>query len=292
MGKQRPALILKPGREKPILRRHPWVFSGAIESVFGNPSSGDIIDIISSKGEKIAKGAYSHESQIISRIWTWNFEEDINEEFLKERLKKAINGRKNLIISDNFNAFRLVHAESDGFPGLIVDQYADVIVIQIHNWGMEVWRDVIAGFLMELTEIKTIYERSEDEIRSLEGLPPKEGLVLGNDINDEVVIIENGVRYLIDVKNGHKTGFYLDQRANRQDIQDYSYSKEVLDCFSYTGGFTLNALLGGAQEVTCIDSSNNVLALLERNLLLNRLDQSKVKIVSEDVFKQLRIYLV
>ncbi len=290
MGDRRPALILKPGREKSILHHHPWIFSGAINRINGDPNPGEIVDIISSKGEKIARGAYSHKSQIKSRIWTWNLEEDINAEFLKERLKKAINGRKGLISSDNFNAFRLVHAESDGFPGLIVDKYADVIVIQILSWGVEVWRDVIVNHLIQLTNVNTIYERSEVEMRKLEGLPIREGLVWGNDIKTEVEIIEHGVRYLVDVKKGHKTGFYLDQKINRRNIQDYSYGKEVLDCFSYTGGFTINALLGGAKEVTSLDSSEEVLSLAERNLLLNRLDQTKVEIISADIFKQLRIY--
>jgi 23S rRNA (cytosine1962-C5)-methyltransferase len=290
MSDQQPALILKPGREKSLLRRHPWVFSGAIENISGNPEPGEVVDIISSKGEIIARGAYSHESRIISRVWTWNPEKDVNAEFLQARLEQAISARNSLISSENQNAYRLVHAESDGLPGLIVDQYAEVIILQLLSWGVEVWRETITDILIKLTNASSVYERSDVETRALEGLPFRKGLIQGIIVENELEIIENGVLYYVDVKNGHKTGFYLDQRMNRLRLQAYTDNKEVLDCFSYTGGFAMNALVGGAMKVTTLDSSENSLALAERNLQINQFDQSKVEFVPADVFKQIRKY--
>jgi 23S rRNA (cytosine1962-C5)-methyltransferase len=290
MSEQQPALILRPGREKSLLRRHPWVFSGAIKTIMRNPDPGDIVNIISSNGDILAKGAYSHESQIISRVWTWNSEEDVNVDLIDKRIKRAISHRNSMINSNKINAFRLIHAESDRLPGLVVDQYANVLVMQLLSWGVEVWRDTIASILLQITKAEAVYERSDVEIRALEGLPTRKGLIQGGEIEGEVEIIENGVRFLVDVIGGHKTGFYLDQRSNRMRVQAYSDNKEVLDCFSYTGGFTLNALVGKARGVTSLDTSESSIALAKRNIALNELDHTKVDFIVADVFKQLRTF--
>ncbi len=288
MAKSEPALILKPSREKPVLRRHPWVFSGAVAEVRGKPKSGDVVDIMSASGEFLAKGAYSHHSQMISRIWAWNSGETIDRGFIRSRLESAIFNRRQLIDSGHTNAYRLVHGESDGMPGLVVDQYSDIVVIQLLSWSVEVWRDTIAELLLEITEISSVYERSDVEVRELEGLPKRVGIICGEDIVDDQEIEENGVRFLIDVKEGHKTGFYLDQRANRLRFRELAKRKDVLDCFSYSGGFTINAVIGGAVRVTMIESSGEALALARKNFALNQLDESKVDIFEADVFKQLR----
>ncbi|MGD8457836.1 MAG: class I SAM-dependent methyltransferase [Anaerolineales bacterium] len=290
MNKQNPVLILKPGREKSLLRHHPWVFSGAVDTIIGEPESGDIVDIISEKDEFLARGAYSHSSRIIARVWTWNIDEDVNEGFLKSRIQRAISLRDTIISSTDTNAYRLVHAESDGLPGLIVDQYADVVVMQLLSWGVEVCREAITKVLMELTHAKTIYERSDVDSRKLEGLSDRNNLLFGEEIKTEVEIIENGIPFLVDVISGHKTGFYLDQRKNRNLLRGYCSGREVLDCFTYTGGFSINALIGGANNVTAVDESRIAIELARKNLALNNLDQSKIEFIEADVFTQLRTF--
>jgi 23S rRNA (cytosine1962-C5)-methyltransferase len=285
-----PALILKSGKEKPLLRRHPWVFSGAIEEIIGSPDSGNVVDIKSSSGDFLARGAYSHDSQIIARIWTFDKREIIDENYINKRLKQAIKLRKSLVFSTNSNAYRLVHAESDGLPGLIVDQYADVVVMQLLSWGVEVWREPIARLLTKITGAQTIYERSDVDARKLEGLPERSGVVLGKDVDGEVEIVENGVSFQVDVINGHKTGFYLDQRKNRKLLQSFVKDKEVLDCFSYSGGFSINAILGDAKHVIALEESRAAIELAERNLKLNGIGESKINFIEADVFKQLRTY--
>jgi 23S rRNA (cytosine1962-C5)-methyltransferase len=290
MSGQQYALILKPGREKSLLRRHPWVFSGAVDSIIGTPNSGNMVDIVSSSGEILARGAYSHKSRIITRVWTWDSEEVIDENFINKRLKHSISLRNSIISSDNTNAYRLAHAESDGLPGLIVDQYADVIVMQLLSWGVEVWRETIANLLVKITHAKTIYERSDVDSRKLEGLPDRNNVVLGEDVEGEVEIFENGIRFLVNVKQGHKTGFYLDQRKNRNRLQSYAKGKEVLDCFSFSGGFAINAIFGGANSVIAVDESGGAIELARKNVILNHLNQSQIEFIEADVFKQLRAF--
>jgi 23S rRNA (cytosine1962-C5)-methyltransferase len=283
-------MTLKPGREKSLHRRHPWVFSGAVDSISDVPNSGELVDILSSDGEFLAKGAYSHESRIIARVWTWNIEETVNEDFIKSRVKRAVSLREPLISSSNTNAYRLVYAESDRLPGLIVDQYADVVVMQLLSWGVEVWRETLADYLAKITNAKSIYERSDFDSRKLEGLPVRNNLIFGEDVKGDVEIHENGIPFLVDIKQGQKTGFYLDQRKNRNRIQSYAEGKEVLDCFSYSGGFTINALLGSAENVIALDESSAAIELARKNVDLNQLDQSKITFIQTDVFKQLRTF--
>jgi 23S rRNA (cytosine1962-C5)-methyltransferase len=184
----------------------------------------------------------------------------------------------------------LVHAESDGLPGLVVDQYADVIVIQLLSWGVEVLKDEIANALIEITGANSVFERSDVEVRKLEGIPSRVGLVLGKEVADGIQIKENGVNYQVSVLEGQKTGFYLDQRENRRKVRKQTLDQDVLDCFSYSGGFTLNALMGGAKSITSIDTSRDAIELIRKNLYLNNLDENAVEFIEEDVFKQLRLF--
>jgi len=279
---------LKPGREKALLRRHPWVFSGAVVGVSGSPGDGDTVEIQSSDGDFLAWGAYSSRSQIRSRVWSWDSAERIDERFFRNRLSTAIAARQTLLSSDQTNAVRLVHAESDGLPGLIVDRYGEILVTQILSCGAEHWRDVIVELLLELSGAKSVYERSDVDVRSLEGLVERKGLMAGEAVAAVVRIHERGLSYWVDLHSGHKTGFYLDQRANRGRLRDYAQGREVLDCFSYSGGFAVAALAGGAISVLAIDSSARALELARENVLLNELPAHKAELLEGDVFQQLR----
>ena len=296
-------VILKPGRDKSLRRHHPWIFSGAIASIKGDPKSGDTIQVIDSTGEFLAYGAYSPESQIRIRVWSWDKNERIDLNFFCNRLKSAIDFRLsseifNPFSSDNnqgkgaekitsTNAYRLVYAESDNLPGLIVDRYGDTLVIQVLSAGIEKWRDTIADILMELTDARHIYERSDVEVRKLEGLNERIGPLRGNP-PDNLVIHENELRYKVSLSTGHKTGYYLDQRTNRRYIQALAHGRDVLDCFSYTGSFSLNALKGGAKSVVAVDVSSGALELAQENLSLNQLPPDRVKWLEADVFQQMR----
>ena len=294
---QNPRLLLKPGREKSILRRHPWLFSGAIERVDGDLEPGDIVDVFSSTGEFLAIGAYSPQSQIRCRVWAFSGDL-ISESFseldllglIKSRIDQAVNNRlsdKNL---SNTDAYRLVHGESDQLPGLIVDRYDDIVVVQFLSSGVEKNRENIVEFLLQSVELNVAYERSDAEVRKLEGLPPREGLIYGKSAKGQQTISENDLEYIVNYSSGHKTGFYLDQRDNRYKLRQYSENKEVLDCFCYTGGFSLNALAGGANKVTAVDTSEEALATLKENISLNDCSDSDFELIQMDVFKQLRLF--
>jgi 23S rRNA (cytosine1962-C5)-methyltransferase len=279
---------LKPGREKSLLRRHPWVFSGAVAHVHGEHAAGETARLLSHAGEFLGWGAYSPISQIQARIWNWDADELIDEDFFRRRLRKILSQRKLLFQSECTDALRLVYGESDGLPGLIVDSYAGVLVAQFLSCGPEAWRIQLAQMLLELTGADSVYERSDADVRKLEGLPMRCGQLLGSDPPAVQEIQESGLIYGVDVRAGHKTGFYLDQRTNRRRVRSLAAGREVLDCFCYTGGFTLSALAGGASKVMAVDSSPDALAQAQKNLLLNHLDGSRVEWLQEDVFKALR----
>lgn len=286
-------LIIKPGREKPLFRQHPWIFSGAIQRIIGEPQSGDLVRVISSKGDTLGYGGFSPNSQIRCRMW--DFATDIPKEletefprFLENRIDLAVKARETNPLLNETNAFRLVHAESDRLPGLIVDKYADGLVVQFLSTGIDIWRKLVIKFLIKRCSPSFIFERSDAEVRKLEGLPGINKLLYGKLPPDGVVVIENGLKIKINVQSGQKTGFYLDQRENRKALRVFTAEKDVLDCFCYTGGFTLNALLGGAKSVTAVDQSDDSLSLLDQNLKLNRFDQNKVELIKEDVFQILR----
>jgi 23S rRNA (cytosine1962-C5)-methyltransferase len=278
-------IVLKPGREKSLRHRHPWVFSGAIEKVEGSPASGDTVTVVARDGAFLAQAAYCAESQIRARVWSFDANDKVDEAFIAGRLKAAIERRSRL--KDRGSAMRLVHGESDGVPGFIADRYGDTIVVQILSAGAERWRPLWAPALAEITGAKNVFERSDVEVRSLEGLPPRTGALLGG-VNGPVRIDEDGIFYDVDVALGQKTGFYLDQRDNRVLAGQLGRNAEVLNAFCYTGGFSLAALRGGAKHVTSLDTSEEALALGRNNVEINKLDASKAEWMAADVFGQLR----
>jgi len=284
------SIQLKPGREKSVLRHHPWIFSGAIAKIEGNPQPGETVCVLQADKSPIALASISPKSSITARIWSWNPEENINKEFIEEKLRIAINKRTNylLLIQNNTNAFRLVYAESDGLPGLIVDRYADWLVVQILTMGAEYWKNAIIESLKEITGIDNIYERSDVDVRQLEGLQQRFGPLSGKEPPETIEITEYGIKYLVNIKTGQKTGFYLDQRENRQKVIEYSSGKSVLNCFCYSGGFSLNAAIGSATEVISVDSSSDALELAQKNAKINKINPKKLSWVNADVFQQLR----
>jgi len=279
---------LKRGRERSVKRHHPWIFSGALEKVTGRPRIGDTVEVRSSSGEVLARAAYSPHSQIRARVWTFDAAQEVDAAFFRQRIMQALALRAALPAAKRGNAMRLIHAESDGLPGLVVDRYADVLVAQFLAAGVERWRDPILDALAELTGCEAIYERSDAETRKLEGLEPRAGFVRGNRNASRCPIIEYGLNFKVDVEQGQKTGFFLDQRENRQRIRELAAGREVLDGFCYTGGFAINALAGGATRVLAIESSAPSLEVARENLAANAVDASKVEFVAADVFAHLR----
>lgn len=279
-------LTLKPGREKSVNHRHPWIFSGAIAHVDGNPAPGETVRVAAPNGESLALAAYSPQSSIRARIWTWNPREIINADFFRARIVRAHLARAGYATPRG--AYRLLHGESDGTPGLIVDQYADTVVMQCLSWGAEFWRDTLASLLADLPGVGRVFERSDADVRELEGLAPRVGPVTGDAPPPVLEMVENGLSFGVDVVHGHKTGFYLDQRANRQWVREMSAGREVLNCFAYTGAFTVYALAGGAESVLSIDSSGEALARGKENVALNALPTDKAEWLEGDVFRELR----
>ncbi|HYA21468.1 MAG TPA: class I SAM-dependent methyltransferase [Burkholderiales bacterium] len=279
-------LILKKGREKSLLRRHPWVFSGAMERIHGVPGAGDTVEVVTSKEIFLAQAAYSPHSQIVARVWDWNRESRIDSEFFHKRLHRAVAARQTLVRESN--AMRLVHSESDGLPGLVIDRYCDTVVMQVLTAGMERWYQTCADLILQLTGTVRVYERSDAEIRQLEGLIPRVGVLRGTAPPQLVKIREGRLDFWVDIMGGQKTGFYLDQRVNRIRIGEIACEKEVLDCFCHSGGFALHALACGAKSAMCIDTSEAALRLARANLALNNLPENKAAWCEGDVFAILR----
>jgi 23S rRNA (cytosine1962-C5)-methyltransferase len=282
------AVVLKRGRERSLKRRHPWLFSGGIDKVLGKPGAGDTVELKDASGKLHGKAAYSPNSQIRARMWTFDPQEEVDAAFFRARLERALALREALPARRHTNALRLVHGESDGLPGLIVDRYADVLVAQFLAAGVERWRDPILDALAELTAAEAIFERSDAEVRKLEALPPRVGFARGNRNASRCPIVEYGLNFRVDVEQGQKTGFFLDQRENRQRVRELASGREVLDGFCYTGGFSIAALAGGARRVTAIESSAPALEVARDNLSANPLDAGKIEFVHGDVFKELR----
>jgi 23S rRNA (cytosine1962-C5)-methyltransferase len=285
-------IILKPGREKSLLRRHPWIFSGAVQSVDDEPASpfgdyaGATVDLLSYNGDFLARAAYSPTSQIRARVWTFS-DEPVDADFFRKRIHAAIVERSTFNVQRSTNALRLIHAESDGLPGLIVDRYGDVLVLQSLTTGSEFWKETIADLLLEETGLSAIYERSDADVRELEGLPSIVGPLRGTPPN-QIIITEHATRYTVNLAEGHKTGFYLDQRANRLKVRELAQDRDVLDCFCYTGGFTVNALAGGAKSVVSVDASAGALVLGRENASLNGQPPERQEWLEGDVFQLLR----
>ena len=284
-------IILKKGREKSLLRKHPWVFSNSISDVQGDVVSGDLVDIYDFKNKWLAKGSYSSSSQIRSRIWSFDSSEKIDQQFFLKKLKKAFNLRESIKTNINSNAYRLIAAESDDLPGTIIDIYDNNVVVQLLWAGIERFRKELFASLKTLLPNHHIYERSDANIRKKEELPLTKGLLSQHsDFNSKCVITENGVKINVDIENGHKTGFYIDQRENRNIVSKYVDNKTVLNCFSYTAGFGLFAYKGNAKHITNIDVSNLALDLAKENFILNKYNTKKVDFINKDVFKALREY--
>ena len=280
------SLVLKKGRERSLRRRHPWIFSGAVEKASGK--AGETLEVRDAAGKFVARAAYSPKSQIRARVWSFDAAEQIDAAFFRNRVQKALALREGLPAARHTNALRLINGESDGLPGLVVDRYADVLVAQFLAAGVERWRDVILDSLTELSGCEAIFERSDAEVRKLEGLEARVGFARGNRNATRCPIVEHGLNYRVDVEQGQKTGFFLDQRENRQRVRALAAGREVLDGFSYTGGFAINALAGGAKRITAVESSAPALEVAKENLAANPLDASRVEFVQADVFSQLR----
>jgi 23S rRNA (cytosine1962-C5)-methyltransferase len=283
--KQENRLVLKAGREKSLRHRHPWIFSGAIERVEGDPAMGETVSVVARDGAFLARAGYCPQSQIRARVWSFDPAVNVDEAFLRERLAASIARRASM--PRGSNAMRLVHGESDGVPGLVVDRYDDVIVVQILSAAAERWRAFWGPALKDLTGARCVYERSDVEVRTLEGLTPHVGPLLGDEPG-VVRIEEDGIRYEVDVPAGQKTGFYLDQRDNRALAGRLAVGSDMLNAFCYTGGFSLAALKGDAKHVTSLDTSEEALAAARRNTEINGFDSSRAEWVAADVFAYLR----
>ena len=283
-------IVIKPGRDDPIRRRHPWIFSGSIAEVHGGPGPGDSVEVYSAEGEFLAWASYSPHSKIRARVWSWAFEDKISIPFLEKKILKAINHRRQWIDTTKTNAYRLVHSESDGLPGLIIDRYSEGLVIQILSAGIEQWREAILDILQDNFHPVWIFERSDVEVRRLEGMPEKVGLLRGERSQGLIPIKENGQNFLVDIEGGQKTGFYLDQRLNRAILQDHARDKSILNCFSYSGAFGIYGLIGGAARVISIDTSEEAIAIGKHQLEANSLSDAPMEWVRGDVFHHLRLY--
>ena len=283
-----PSIYIKQGRERSLLHHHPWVFSGSVHHIEGTPSPGETVKIHAMDGTFLAWGAYSPISQIRIRTWSYDPNEKINAEFLSRRIRSAIDFRASLFNDPSTDAFRLIHAESDGLPGLIVDKYANFLVIQFLSAGVEHFKKEIISALEEILYPAGIYERSDLAVRELEGLPQQVGVLSGETPPDLIQITENGLKFWVDIKGGQKTGFYLDQRVNRQQFASIIRSGTCLNCFAYTGAFTAYALKAGVTSVLSIDASADSLELAKKNIQLNDLPLAACEWQVEDVFTALR----
>ncbi|PLZ02316.1 23S rRNA (cytosine(1962)-C(5))-methyltransferase RlmI [Burkholderia sp. WAC0059] len=308
-------VTLKPSKEKSLLRRHPWVYANAIDRVDGKPAAGATVVVRGHDGRFLARAAWSPHSQIRARVWSFDEAEPIDHAFFKRRVQRAIAHRAAMV--RDTGAIRLVFGEADGLPGLIVDYYAAQqvplggaaqqvpsrdtaqqttddspphaqLVCQFMAAGVDAWKDAIVAALAAATGCPNVYERSDVSIREKEGLEQTTGVLAGDAPPGTLIVGENGVRYHVDVRNGHKTGFYIDQRENRALVQAYSQGRDVLNCFCYTGGFSLAALKGGAARVVSIDSSGEALALAQRNVETNGFDAARASWLDADAFKTLR----
>jgi len=269
------------------VQRHPWVFSGAIERVDGDPAAGATVDVVDAAGAFLARAAYSPLSQIRARAWSFDSTQALDASFFANAIARACAARQPLL-DPAHTACRLVHGESDQLPGVIADRYGDTIVVQLLSAGADTWREAIADALVAATGARCVYERSDAEVRLLEGLSPRVGVLRGT-LPEIVDIVEAGIRYRVDVVGGQKTGFYLDQRDNRAIVGAHARGRRVMNAFCYTGGFTLAALAGGAASVRSIDSSTDALRGARANLALNpALDARRAEWSEADVFSELR----
>ena len=279
-------IILKKGREVPVLRGHPWIFSGAIEQTEGNTDAAGIADVFDSEKRWIARGLFSPKSQIRTRILTWQ-KEEIDGDFFSRRISRALSIRES-ILSGVTNAYRVVNGEGDFLPGLIVDRYSEFLVCQFFTAGMDCFKPLIVDALSNLLAAKGIFEKSEGRVRDEEGIEPSVGVLAGEPPPELLAIEENGFKFVIDVRRGQKTGFFLDQRDSRAILSTIARDQTILNCFSYSGAFSIYALGGGATEVISLDSSRPALELAERNLALNGFAVDGSELLKGDAFTYLK----
>ena len=284
------SIYLVKGREKSLRRRHPWVFSRGIQRIEGKPSLGETVDIYDHKGEWLARGAYSPQSQIRVRVWTFDKHQAIDVDFFVNRLNAAQGLRDILAERDGLTGYRLIAAESDGLPGITIDRYQNFLVCQLLSAGAEAQKDALVKALNICYPECSVYERSDVSVRKKEGLKPRTGVLSGEEPPKFVTIEENGIKINVDIAGGHKTGFYLDQRDSRQGAVKYVNGKRVLNCFCYTGGFGLYALKGGANKVVNVDVSQPALDTARLNAEMNNLPVENAEFLNADVFKLLRDY--
>jgi 23S rRNA (cytosine1962-C5)-methyltransferase len=285
-----PTLKLRSDRDRSLRRRHPWVFSGAVAAVEGGPAAGDIVRLVDHGGEFLAWAYFNERSKICARVLDWDESASIDDAWWFRCVEGAVRRRRDLPTLRGCDVCRLVHSEADGLPGLVVDRYGDWLVVQVLTAGMERRKELIVRALAHAVKPRGVYERSDQDARALEGLDASVGCLAGEEPPDRLEVGERGHRFLVDVKNGQKTGFYIDQRDNRRAVAEYVAGKSVLDLFSYTGAFSVYALRGGASHVTLVESSAPTLRLAEENLLANQADPSRFELMNGNAFEIARAF--
>lgn len=275
-------LVVQRQRVGPILGRHPWVFSGALKNIPDGLESGTPVQLVNEDGAFLAHGYFNSYSQIAVRLWSWDEHEVVDKKFFEKKISQAFSMREQFVATKQTDSYRLVHSENDLLPGLIVDKYGDYLVLQFHTTGIEFWKDAIVDALKKVVKPKGIYERSDVRTRGIEGAEKKAGLIFGK-VPDRIKISENGYKFWVDVIGGQKTGFFLDQRDKRQALTKYVDKKSILNCFSYSGGFSVYALGAGAKHVVSVDASESAMELAVENIKLNKLDVKKCEFVCGDV---------
>ena len=280
-------LWLRRDRDRSLRRRHPWIFSGAVARVDGDPAPGDTVLVKADDGTAIGWAAYSPASQIRARMWTFEPDDTVDDEFVASHVRASAARRDALLATGDTDSARLVFSEADDVPGLIADRYGDTIVCQLTTAGAERWREVLADALASLPGVRVVHERSDADVREREGLAPRVGPLRGHASADPgLVAHECGAQYVVDVAGGHKTGFYLDQRDGRAAVARLAEGRQVLNVFGYTGAFSVIAAQHGATTITTIDSSGPALAIARRNAELNAVDIGEL--VEADAFTALR----
>lgn len=283
-------VILKKGKEKAAWQRHPWIFSGAIEKVKGAPANGDVVKVFAADKTFLAYGYYNAQSRVAVRLLEWDEETEINKDWYKRKLQQAIASRAHILGNEDTNTCRLVFSEADYLPGLIVDQYSNFLSLQILSAGIDNVKEDIINILRDELQPAGIFDKSDATARNHENLELSQGLLWGEAPPEFIEVRENGVRYHINIAEGQKSGFYCDQRDNREILSAYTKGKDVLDCFCYSGGFTLNSLKAGAAHVTSVDSSGLAIETLGHNLTLNDFKADQHTAIQSDVNKQLRAF--
>lgn len=280
-------LTISNKRVGPIRGRHPWVFSGALKSIPEGLESGMPVHLVDEQGRFLAGGYFNSYSQIAVRLWSWEESEEVNQSFFENRIKAAFELRHSLVENKKTNAFRVVNSENDLLPGLVVDKYDDYLSVQFHTTGLEFWREQIVDALVKIIKPKGIFERTDIKKNIREkaetNLETDAARLLYGKMPERIEILENGYKFLVDIKGGQKTGFFLDQRDKRAALEKYVKGKSVLNCYSYTGGFSVYALGAGAKRVVSVDVSEKALELAEANIKLNKLEEDKAEFIGADV---------